>query len=187
MVESMVTFESPSGTPVTVRPTDVVRVMPFPDEEEEATQLHLRDGGHVWVQGRHADVVARLSPETDTTAASAATREVLDRLIRIEEELLREHAREEAHRQFVRECFAEMRQAAKKQDKRAFGYTVVGYALAIAGTVVSTPELRKTVFPADHRRAGSAAGWPAIPSHQYAVDRPRLTLALTRKQRMGRR
>ena len=52
----------------------------------------------------------------------------------------------EAHRQFVQECYAEMRQAAKKQDKRAFGYTVVGYALAIAGTIVSTPELRRTVF-----------------------------------------
>ena len=43
----------------------------------------------------------------------------------------------------MQECFAEMRQAAKKQDKRAFGYTVVGYALAIAGRVMSTPSFAR--------------------------------------------
>ena len=56
---------------------------------------------------------------------------------------LRAHARQAAHRRFVQECFAGMRQAVRKQDKRAFGYTVVGYALAIAGTVVSPPSFAR--------------------------------------------
>lgn len=165
-LESMVTFESPSGMPVTVRPSDVVRVTPFPDEEEETTQLHLRDGSHPWVQGKHADVVARLSLDAESQAApAAATREILDRLARIEEELLREHARQETHREFVQQCFTEMRQAAKTQDKRAFGYTVVGYALTIAGTVVSTPELRRNVFRLITSGLGPLlGGLPSLPT-----------------------
>jgi hypothetical protein len=169
-LESMVTFEDPNGMPVTVRPSDVVRVTPFPDEEEETTQLHLRDGTQQWVQGRHADVVARLASDTEPTTAPAATKELLERLARIEEELLREHARQEAHRQFVEQCFAEMRQAAKTQDKRAFGYTVVGYALTIAGTVVSTPQLRRSVFRLITSGLGPLlGGLPSLPI-PYMVD-----------------
>ena len=59
-----------------------------------------------------------------------------------------------------------MRQAAKKQGKRAFGYTVIGYALAIAGTVVSTPELRKAVFRLITGGLGPLlGGLPPLPIH----------------------
>ena len=49
------------------------------------------------------NMAARLSPDTEPMAAPAATRDLLDRLARIEAELLREHARQEEHRQFVQE------------------------------------------------------------------------------------
>ncbi len=52
----------------------------------------------------------------------------------------------EAHHHSCRSASRRCARRRGKQDKRAFGYTVVGYVLAIAGTVVSTPELRKTVF-----------------------------------------
>jgi len=61
--------------------------------------------------------------------------------------------------------------AAKTQDKRAFGYTVVGYALSIAGTVVSTPELRKTMFRLITGGLGPLLGGFTVPADALAVGR----------------
>lgn len=57
----MVEFKSPSGTPWSVDPSDVSRVLPSSVEPESVTEVYTKDGAKHYADEEYGTVVAKLN------------------------------------------------------------------------------------------------------------------------------